>query len=419
MLRYVEIENCFSFLNKTNLNLVVNNKAPNSNKYEKSVIEGERLTKILTILGPNGSGKSNLLRAISFLKWFLIESFGEKPDDDFPLKPFVLKEKPYAPTTVRTEFEFKAKIYRYSVKISRNVVLYEDLDVLDLEESANKERKRFKQLFSRVFNEQTEEYDFKSNPDFSLNEGIKELIKKRKDASLISAALFTNHTQSLILKDYWGSAVTKIKQFGERIYPFDYHLFNSSEFYYKNEEFKKSMEEIMSKSDLGLVGLDIERLEIPDAQPSSSRKREFFMPYGRHRGLEGKEYKLPFTIESSGTQQIYVLLSILLPALRSGGVAVVDEIEADLHPEILPKILALFLSKKTNPNGAQLIFTCHATSIMKKLDKYQTIIVQKGDEGVSHAKRLDEEDGVRNTDNLYAKYHSGEYGGLPRVSEEE
>lgn len=415
MIRNLEIENCYSFLSKTDLSFKINNKAPDSEKYQASQVEGERVAKVTCIVGANGSGKSNLLRVISFLRWFLIDSFGDRPDEDFPLMPFLLKEKPYGPAKIKIEFETQEKVFRYNVEIEGSTVLQEDLELLDLEKTAQLERKRFKQLFSRTYSDSDKSYEVKASPDFSLSEGVRELVKKRENASLISAALFTNHEQSKPIKDYWSNITTKIKQFGERRYPLDYYLFKSSEFYYKNNNFKVSMEEMMSKSDLGLIGLEIQKVEVPDANSTDSSKKEFFMPYGRHRGINGQEHKLPFLFESTGTQQIFVLLSSLLPVLESGGLAIIDELEADLHPNILPALLELFTSKKINQKCAQLIFTCHATPVLRALQKYQIVIVDKNDEGISRARRLDELEGVRIDDNFYEKYTKGEYGGIPNV----
>jgi hypothetical protein len=416
MIRYIEMKNCFSFFEETALRFEVNNKAPASKKYQQSLIQGERLAKVIGVVGPNGSGKSNLLRVIAFLKWFLLSSFGEKPDGEFPLRPFLLKEGPFEPARIKVEFECDAnsKLYRYEVLLTGTQVISEELSGFDLAQKPEPERKKFKQLFSRVFDPEKEEYTVRSHPDFSLSEGIRDLVKKRHNASLVSAAIFSSHEQSLELKNYWSKVETRIKQFGERSFPIDYHVFESTEFYYKNEDFRLSMEEIMAKCDLGLVGLDIEKIELPQAT-TPGKQQEFFMPYGKHSGVGGKIYRLPFPWESGGTHQIYVLLSTLLPVLKSGGLAVIDEMEADLHPELLPALVDLFVSPKTNPKAAQLIFTCHATPLLNILDKYQIVIVEKNGEGISEAWRLDEIEGVRNDDNFYAKYSAGSYGGVPQL----
>lgn len=414
MLRSFEVENCFSFLAPTRLSFTVNKKAPQTRKYAPSCIEEERVTKVTAIFGHNGSGKSNLLRVISFLKWFLIESFGEKPNEDFSLPPFLLKEKPSQTSKIKVEFECKNAIYRYSVEINRSMVVREELESLNLSEKKQTSRRRFKTMFTRVYNKSKDSYDIKSSSDFRINEGLRELVRQRKNASLISAGVFTNHEVSGILKNYWTSVTMKIKRAADRPYLNEFYVMRSTEFYHRHQEFKLKMESMMARSDLGVVGIDIEKVKLPNPGQGEVANQELYMPYGRHRGINGKEYRLPFSLESGGTQQIYVLLSNLLPALDSGGLALIDELEADLHPEVLPVLFDLFESKKTNPKNAQLIFTCHATDLFRVLDKYQVVVVEKDEEGISTAKRLDDLN-VRSDDNLHSKYWAGDLGGRPKL----
>jgi predicted ATPase len=99
--------------------------------------------------------------------------------------------------------------------------------------------------------------------------------------------------------------------------------------------------------------------------------------------------------------------------LKTGGIAFIDEFELGLHSHMIPVLIDLFYAKKHNEKGAQLIFTCHADYVLTQLEKYQIQLVEKDENGVSTTYRLDEVKGVRNVDNLYAKYHSGAYGGIP------
>ena len=74
---------------------------------------------------------------------------------------------------------------------------------------------------------------------------------------------------------------------------------------------------------------------------------EFFM-VDRHyvHRMGDKEQKLPFWYESSGTQAAYVLLEKILPALEHGGIVIIDEMEADLHPEMITVMLETTVNHK-------------------------------------------------------------------------
>jgi AAA15 family ATPase/GTPase len=123
---------------------------------------------------------------------------------------------------------------------------------------------------------------------------------------------------------------------------------------------------------------------------------------------------LPFFDESSGTKSAFMMLRNILPDLKYRGVAIIDEIDNDLHPHMLSAIIELFKSKHSNPKDAQLIFSCHTTEILNQLKKHQLYLVEKQD-SFSEAWRLDEIVRLRADDNIYAKYQSGLLGAVPNI----
>ena len=94
--------------------------------------------------------------------------------------------------------------------------------------------------------------------------------------------------------------------------------------------------------------------------------------------------------ESSGTQSaVFLLLKKILPALEHGGVVIIDEMEADLHPDMITTLLDLFIDRERNPHNAQIIFTCHAHEVLNALQKDQVLLTEKDPEGFSEAWRLE------------------------------
>lgn len=80
---------------------------------------------------------------------------------------------------------------------------------------------------------------------------------------------------------------------------------------------------------------------------------------------------------------------------------------------MLEPILDLFANPNTNPNQAQLLFTCHAIEVLNLVHKSQVMLVQKNADCESTASRMDAVVGIRNDDNFYAKYMAGAYGAVP------
>jgi AAA15 family ATPase/GTPase len=180
------------------------------------------------------------------------------------------------------------------------------------------------------------------------------------------------------------------------------------EFYNKNPKIRAKAEDILSKFDLGLSRIKIEKYE-------GQEKKSIYRLFGAHKYIDNdQEFLLPFQYESAGTKNLLYILRLLLQVLNDGGVAIIDEMEHDLHPLMIPEIVNLFTSKNYNPKNAQLMFSTHTAQILNKLDKQQIILVQK-DKSVSEAWSLADIKGVRADDNFYAKYMAGAYGGVPKL----
>lgn len=94
----------------------------------------------------------------------------------------------------------------------------------------------------------------------------------------------------------------------------------------------------------------------------------------------------------------------------------IDGFENNLRPHILEPILALFANPSTNPDGGQLLFTCHAMEVLNLVHKSQVVLVEKDATNESSAWRLDSVEGIRSDDNFYAKYMAGAYGAVPQHS---
>ena len=146
---------------------------------------------------------------------------------------------------------------------------------------------------------------------------------------------------------------------------------------------------------------------------NEGKQQEVLLPFGVHK-VGDESFELMIYEESNGTQSAYSLLGLILPVLKNGGVAIIDELDNDLHPLLLPAIFDLFRSSHHNPHNAQLIFSCHTPEVFNLLNKHQIYLVEKYEQA-SEAWRLDEMEGVRNDDNLYAKYMAGAFDAIPNL----
>ena len=111
---------------------------------------------------------------------------------------------------------------------------------------------------------------------------------------------------------------------------------------------------------------------------NEGKQQEVLLPFGVHK-VGDESFELMIYEESNGTQSAYSLLGLILPVLKNGGVAIIDELDNDLHPLLLPAIFDLFRSLHHNPHNAQLIFSCHTPEVFNLLNKHQIYLVEKYD----------------------------------------
>jgi hypothetical protein len=359
---------------------------------------GQKVNTVMAVFGANASGKTHLLQVLGFLQWFILHSAQNKPDEGMTVgdMTFQFREDRDPVADLYLEFGMDGRHYRYDLSVDTERVRKESLRVM---------KGRFACMFEREWDGQA--YRCKT-PDFGEHA---DQVPQRHNASFISTALLLENPVARKFDRFFSTCYGNLCVFGRA----DTHdpdaatLLDTAEFFEENQDHLAWVNQRLANFDLGLSGIGMQKTRLlnPDG-----KEVERPIPFGIHRH-GSKDYRLPLIQESRGTQALFVLLRYILPVLKSGGIAYIDEFEVGLHSHMIPVLVDLFYTSKHNEKGAQLIFSCHSDYIMTQLEKYQIQLVQKDDEGVSTTYRLDEVRGVRNVDNLHAKYHAGAYGGVP------
>ncbi|MFE9578337.1 ATP/GTP-binding protein [Nocardia sp. NPDC006044] len=139
-----------------------------------------------------------------------------------------------------------------------------------------------------------------------------------------------------------------------------------------------------------------------------------------HRGTADECPEFSIRDESDGTIAWLAIGVPALAALRRGGLLLVDEIDASLHPHLLEVLLGAFAEPRVNHQQAQLIFTSHEAYVLSplsevKLEPEQVWLTDKTYEGVTELTCL--ADFPKHPDaNVARRYLTGRYGGTPRLS---
>lgn len=190
--------------------------------------------------------------------------------------------------------------------------------------------------------------------------------------------------------------------------------------------------EMLRAADLGLVDMSVRQPDDDDNLPEKavdeltvqqylnrSRKRPRLQFH--HQGASG-DVLFEIQDESDGTVRLLELATQATTALESGGLLLVDEIDASLHPLLTAQLVELFQSEIINKFRAQLIFTSHDATLlgslngMEVLQRDQIWFVEKEDDGASALYSLVEFKPRKENENRQRRYLSGKYGAIPDLS---
>ena len=397
MIHSFSCENFYSFKDRMELSFVVDANAPDKTSYITDGT-GTRVSLLETVIGPNASGKTNLLKVLPIIKWFMFDSWNESPTNFISIKPFMMNEDPSTLTKLGVAFSIGHSLYEYDIHLNKNKIYFERL----VERSLSNARRTAKTLFERSWNSDNEAYDLLLK-NFKAPPGFQALI--RENASVISTALRLNHKLSRIINDYWLWIDFNVKESGyinDQVLGHQESMVVAYGYFLQNKELKLKADEIMRKFDLGLNSVEIEQVE---NQIKVSAQHNF--------GTVVRS--IPMEYESSGTKKLYSLLKIILLTLDKGGIAIIDELDTSLHPEMLEELVGMYTDSSLNDKNAQLLFSTHNHQILSQLDKYQIVLTEKNPDGQTETWRLDSVKGVRADDNYYTKYFAGAYGAVPNI----
>ncbi|TWP50218.1 AAA family ATPase [Lentzea tibetensis] len=352
---------------------------------------------VAAIYGANASGKSNLLDGLRFMAEAVRDSFASwRPEGRIPLDPFRFVSAQDPPSVFVVELVLEGVRYTYGFEMSHRRVLEEWLY------SYPEKRKRV------LFERNGDEVKFgTSMPDRAKLDVLVKLL--RPNSLLLSLAAQSNVAQVLPVFRWFTSAVW-FRFAGEE--PLSEE--DIAEHFAGDSPMSKQLIDLVRAADFGISNVTV---HAPHPQEDDGRPR-VVVQHGGHSKL------LWLGEESAGTRSWFGLLPTALTVLRDGGVLLIDEIDASLHPLLAGRLVGLFKDLSTNPSGAQLIFTTHDATLLhpplaeELLARDEIWFVEKDSAtGVSRLYSLVDFK-PRSEDNLERRYLAGRYGAVPELFED-
>lgn len=424
MLIEFTVANYRSFKDATTFSMI---KAPDKSKesvrHPDNVFEVNKkltLLKSAAIYGANASGKSNLLKAMAFVKDFVLKSVDRPPRSKIEVESFRLStETESAPSCFEIVLWLDDKQYRYGFKANRECIH---------EEWLYHTKQRETQLFYR----QGTKIDIAPR---AFKEGERLADKTRPEALFLSVVAKFNGEISKRIFGWF-------EQFD--VIPFNiafdvvaYRVILPTLIKDKRLNLTELVE-LIKPLDVGIADVLMTQAPLSDnafQQDLPAELAELKEVLLKHSGVEVTKFltlhnqydqaqnsvgTINFELtehESAGTQKLFGLAGLILVALKQGHILILDELDTQLHPLVTRELIDLFHSTITNPHNAQLIFTTHDTTLLDS-DMFrsdQIWFTEKDRYGVTNLYSLVEFKNVRDEDDAHfeKQYIIGKYGAIP------
>ncbi|MCC7530622.1 MAG: AAA family ATPase [Candidatus Melainabacteria bacterium] len=404
MLYRLEIENFYSIREPQVIDLIAGKSADDRPGRLAPIGPGleEMAPKVIAFFGPNASGKSNVLKALSFLAWFVRESFTMSPDGMLPYSRFLHSDALSEPTRLAIFFtgpsdpEKLGQHDKHSCKYAYELVLGGDHNRPQrvISETLKYWTLETNRPVNLVHRDQNGE--IKAHKHFGLA-GYHTALERilRTNVSVISTLVQLRHP---IATELWKTST----QFNSNILTerMDINEDAVTRIYSLNPRLLTALNKEIERIDFGIRELQL----LPGAN-------------GPIVGLQHSGLNTPLLLgnESHGTRQFIRTFPLIFDALANGGLAVIDELDISIHPLILPEILSWFHDSKRNPHNAQLWMTAQNPSLLEDLTKEEIFFCEKDRRGRTSLYGLKNVQAVRRTENYYRKYLSGVYGAIPKL----
>lgn len=372
-------------------------KSEHLQNYYVTEMAGHRILKAALLFGANASGKTNVLNALDCLRKLATAPAGSKTDA-ISCEPFLMdKESRLQPTEFEIDFIQGKDLFRYSVKLNRECILYERL--------RSQSRRRI--VYTRTTDVDSQLTKIVFGEDYPVKNAI-------EAATLSSNTLWNetvlagftktnmNHKALLSVQKWFRSYLAPMVHPRDTLTKFILNLMDEG--LIDRDRFT----DILKKADFNIGGVVL---------PKETGEEDLRLV---HIGQDGKLFDdIPYASESLGTRRYFELTGILYMLIAHPYAFPIDEIESSIHPDLVKHFLLSFC---TNATTSQIIVTTHNRELLNDKDIFRSDIIcftEKDETFATKIYKLSDfgTDVVRNTSNILNAYNAGRLGALPRLSD--
>ncbi|WP_461205021.1 AAA family ATPase [Clostridium sp. DL1XJH146] len=420
MLVNYEFSNFRSFKDKTSLSM----KAGLQRTLNENLIKenDSRIIPSTVIYGANASGKSNIIMSLAVMKEIILSGSlesGASNLNNLELYPFAYNNEE---KSMAFQIEFINREYHliYGFEVFCNIfkkgprkIVSENLSIIV---GKSKEVK----IFKRDNNKISIMKDKKALEVIHFNDKLLSEFENKINTNLDESELFLSRAFKSIISNELAEAVLDFFR-NKLVVVSDFTLKRTNITFSREDMPKKDflvwnkiLEGFVKNADFGPQSIAFKSTKT-DNEDSASMELVSIYKNQNNKAMIPAEL-----MESRGTLK---LLDFAIPFERlftSGGVFVLDEFDAAIHPELIKGILELFNDQTINTNKAQLIFTTHnpiylnnkifrrdqIRFVEKDKDSFESVIYTLADFGSEN---------VRNDQNHLINYFKGKYGALPFI----
>ena len=369
------------------------------------------LLKTTALYGANASGKSNLISAMFFFEQYIFSQFINKNgNEDFEteeagikmkLEPFSLSDSVNEASEFDIIFLHHGKQIQYGFECTSKEVLNEWLFIND----------------KKVFERSGTELSFGSKYQKMLG-AYKKLPAERLYIAVLEYFL-DEEAKEEVLGDFISFFSKEYNVYSEILFESTVKglagMIGLSRKLVRNQSYRKKVEQYLRLIDVGIKRLDVQTETIFDERTGKKKREKVVRTVHDIYDKDGNpvgEKLFSLRQESTGTLRFLAYIQNIIEMISNGGVFIVDEMSARLHPLLTKLIVDIFCSEQNEK--AQLIFTTHDISLLNK-DQFrrdEVVFVDKNERGESSLYALSDLK-VREDATFSKDYLQGKYGAIP------